>query len=529
MKQHYKLFSLFLFISTLCFSQQMPLDFSDSNDEFEGFNGTSFAIRQDPQNATNQVGEFGNNGGNTNQGAFIDLIREIDLDQGKIINIRFFAFDPNSHDIKIKLEQGLNPDVEVEINVPSGSAQVWKNLTFDFSNAQLTSNGTPINATGTYNRLTVFIDFNTNTAGTYLIDDIDDGSIPTDPNELDVIYTDLVWEDEFDGSGAIDSNKWHHQTFGPNGGQWYNEELQHYTDSQTNSFVSGGFLNIVARREKKTQNGVELDFTSARLNSKYAFTYGRVDVKAKLPFGNGTWPAIWTLGKNISEPGAWFETQGLGTTLWPACGEIDIMEHGLGALNHVSSALHTTSSSGATENFQSYTLNDVANEFHVYSMNWSPGQITFLIDNIGFYTYRKPTSGFEDDNNDGIDDRWPFFEDQFILLNIAMGGIAGAIDAGFTESSMVIDYVKVYQNTTASIDDVFASKFSVYPNPSTDIINIRTDETLDKTELYNTLGQLILNKDRNTKQLNIYSIKSGIYLLKIYSGNKTVTKKVIIE
>mgnify|MGYP003639615077 FL=1 len=518
MKLQHKFFSLFLLINTFCFGQQMPLDFESASNNFMVFGGSGFAFNPDPLDVGNTIGQFNNNGATASQGFYIDLTREIDLDTEKNITLRFYSYDPNSHTVKVKLEQGDNPDVYVELTTTAASQ--WKDLTFNFSNANNASDDSPVNATGTYNRFTIFIDDNVTTAGTYLIDDINDGSIPTDPNALDVIYTDLVWEDEFNGSGAIDSNKWHHQTFGPNGGQWYNGELQHYTNSQTNSFVSGGFLNIVAKRETTTQNGVQLDFTSARLNSKFAFTYGRVDVRAKLPFGNGTWPAIWTLGKNITEPGAWFETQGYGTTGWPACGEIDIMEHGLGALNHVSSALHTPSSFGATVNFQSFTLNDVANEFHVYSMNWSPNQITFLIDGVGFYTYNPAIKNSS---------TWPFFEDQFLLLNIAMGGIAGAVDAGYTESSMVIDYVKVYQNTTASTDDFFASKFSIYPNPSSNVINIRTDETIDKTQLYNTLGQLILNKDRNTKQLNIYSIKSGIYILKIYSGNKTVTKKVIIE
>jgi len=527
MKIHYLLYSLLILTTSFCYSQQTPLDFESSSHIFTAFNTNPFATRVDPQDSNNTVGQFNNDGSNADQGFFIDLSRQINLDVEKNLTLSFYAFDPNTHDVVIKLENGANPDVEVRVTITSPSANSWKDLTFDFSNAEYSSNGTPVNATGSYSRLTVFIDKGVTTAGTYLLDDINDGSTPTDPNELDVIYTDLVWEDEFDGSGAIDSNKWHHQTFGPNGGRWYNEELQHYTDSQTNSFVSGGFLNIVARRQNKTQNGVELDFTSARLNSKYAFTYGRVDVRAKLPFGNGTWPAIWTLGKNISEPGAWFETQGLGTTLWPACGELDIMEHGLHATNEVSSAIHTTSSSGATVNTATNMLTDVANTFHKYSMNWSPNQITFLIDDVGYYTYNKPS--FVDNNNDGIDDGWPFSVDQFLLLNIAMGGYSGTPDPSFTQSSMVIDYVRVYQNTGLSTDDVFASKFSVYPNPSTDVINIRTDETLDKTELYNTLGQLILNKDRNTKQLNIYSIKSGIYLLKIYSGNKTVTKKVIIE
>lgn len=497
----------------------MPLDFSDTNDNFNVFNGTNFSFKADPQDGANQVGEFVNNGGDSNQGGFIDLIREIDLADEKIIALQFFSFDSNAHSVRLKLEQGENPDVQVTVNVTSGSAQVWENLIFDFSNSVLSSDGTtPINATGTYTRLTVFVDADEAIAGTYLIDDIDDGSTPTNPNALDIIYTDLVWEDEFNGNGAINSDKWYHQTFGPNGGQWYNGEEQHYTDSQTNSFVSDGFLNIVAKRETTTQNGVQLNFTSARLNSKFAFTYGRVDVRARLPFGNGTWPAIWTLGKNISEPGAWFETQGFGTTGWPACGEIDIMEHGLHAVNEVSSAIHTPSSSGATVNTQTKMLTDVANDFHVFSMNWSPDQITFLIDDVGYYTYKPSTQ-----NNA----TWPFDLDQFILLNVAMGGISGTIDAGFTESRMVIDYVRVYQNTTASTDDVFGNKFSVYPNPSSNFLNIRTNKTIDKVELYNTIGQLIIVK--KTTNINVNSLNPGLYILKIYSGNRSVIKKVIIN
>jgi len=497
----------------------MPLDFESSSDNFMVFGGSGFSTRSDPQDGGNTVGQFNNNGANASQGFYIDLTQSIDLDTEKDITLRFYSFDPNSHNIKVKLEAGTNPDVYVEIAPSSPSAAQWKDLTFDFSNAKYVSDDSSVNASGTYTRFTIFIDDNVTTAGTYLIDDINDGSVPTDPNALDVIYTDLVWEDEFNGNGAIDSNKWFHQTFGPNGGQWFNGELQHYTDSQTNSFVSGGFLNIVAKRETTTQNGVQLDFTSARLNSKFAFTYGRVDVRARLPFGNGTWPAIWTLGKNITETGAWFQTQGFGTTGWPACGEIDIMEHGLGAVNHVSCALHTPSSSGNTVNTQSQTLADVANDFHVYSMNWSPSQITFLIDEVGFYTYNPAVKNSS---------TWPFDLDQFLLLNIAMGGFSGTPDTGFTQSSMVIDYVRVYQNTPLGTNDVFASKFSVYPNPSSDVINIKTDEKVDKVELYNTLGQLIINKD-NTTLMNINRVKSGLYLLKIYSGNKTVTKKVIIE
>lgn len=518
-----KLYFLFLFVflgTGLTYSQQMPIDFSDSDDNFSVFGGTTFAMRADPEDASNMVGEFFNSGAQW-QGFFIDPTPAVDLDERQEITLRFYAFDGNAHDVMIKLENGSNPNVEVQVNAPAQGSATWQNLSFDFTNAQFSDGSGATNASGQYNRLTIFIDGVSTVPGTFLIDDIWDGTTPTDPNELDVIYTDLVWADEFDVNGPVNPDNWHHQTFGPNGGQWFNGELQHYTDRDTNSFVSDGFLRIVAKRETTTQDGVTLDFTSARLNSKFAFTYGRVDVRARLPFGNGTWPAIWTLGRNINEPGAWFETQGEGTTPWPACGEIDIMEHGLHATNEVSSAIHTPSSSGATVNTDTQMLADVANNFHVYSMNWSPNRITFMIDGVGYYTYEPAVQNA---------DTWPFDLDQFILLNVAMGGFAGTIDAGFTESAMVIDYVRVFQNVL-STEDVFASKFSVYPNPSndSDVLNIKTSETIDQLELFNMLGQRILNQKGTTNQLDIQNVRSGIYLLKIYSGNRSITKRVIIK
>lgn len=529
MKNYYT-FLLFLLTSWFGFAQTMPIDFATSDDNFTVFGGTTFGLRADPEDGANQVGEFFNSGG-VWQGFFLDLTPDIDLDERQEITLRFYAFDGNAHNVMIKLENGGNPNVEVEVNAAAQGSAAWQNLSFDFSNAQFSDGSGATNATGKYTRLTIFIDGVSTTPGTFLIDDIWDGTTPSDPNELDVIYTDLVWSDEFDGSGAVDPTKWHHQTFGPNGGQWFNGEQQHYTDSQTNSYVDGGFLNIVAKKETVTQNGVTLDYTSARLNSKFAFTYGRVDVRAKLPFGDGTWPAIWTLGKNISEPGAWFQTQGLGTTPWPACGEIDIMEHGLHAVNVVSSALHTTSSSGATVNTDTYQLTDVANNFHVYSVNWSPNQITFLIDGVGYYTYVKPPfvdiggGGPWQTDPDGVHDGWPFDLDQFLLLNVAMGGIGGAIDPNFVESSMVIDYVRVYQNVL-SVGEDFASKFSVYPNPAQDFVNIKTNEIIDKVEIYSLLGQLVATQ-KNSKNIPVAELKPGMYLMNIYSGGKKATKKVL--
>ena len=517
MRIQYIIYSLLVLSTSVSFSQQTPINFENTSHSFIGFGNSSYAFNTDPQDTTNNVGEFYNDGSSANQGFYIDLNRSIDLDEEKNLSLSFYSYDTNSHSITIKLENGENPDVEVTQTISGSSQNNWTALSFDFSNATYTSNGTSVDATGTYNRLTIFIDLGVNTSGTYLIDTINDGSEVTDPNEIDIIYTDLVWADEFDTNGAIDAAKWHHQTQLPQGGSWYNGEVQHYTNRIENSSVKNGFLDITAIKENFTDQGQTKQYTSARLNSKFAFTYGRVDVRAKLPFGDGTWPAIWTLGKNINEDGGFWDSQ-YGTVGWPACGELDIMEHGLHPTNQVSVAIHTPSSYGSTVNTSIQTLADVANNFHVYSMNWSPDQITFLIDGVGFYTYNPAVKN---------DDTWPFYLEQYLLLNIAMGGNGGAIDSNFSQSSMVIDYVRVYQNTTASTEDVFANKFSVYPNPSSDVLNIRTNEPIDKVELYNTIGQLIVAK--KTTNINISSINIGVYILKIYSGNRIVTKKVMID
>lgn len=517
MRIQYIIYSLLVLSTSVSFSQQTPINFENTSHSFIGFGNSSYAFNTDPQDTTNNVGEFYNDGSSADQGFYIDLNRSIDLDEEKNLSLSFYSYDTNSHSITIKLENGENPDVEVTQTISGSSQNNWTALSFDFSNATYTSTGTSIDATGTYNRLTIFIDLGVNTSGTYLIDTINDGSEVTDPNEIDIIYTDLVWADEFDTNGAIDAAKWYHQTQLPQGGSWYNGEVQHYTNRIENSSVNNGFLDITAIKENFTDQGETKQYTSARLNSKFAFTYGRVDVRAKLPFGDGTWPAIWTLGKNINEDGGYWDNQ-YGTVGWPACGELDIMEHGLHPTNQVSVAIHTPSSYGSTVNTSIQPLADVANNFHVYSMNWSPNQITFLIDGVGFYTYNPAVKN---------DDTWPFYLEQYLLLNIAMGGNGGAIDPNFSQSSMVIDYVRVYQNTTASTEDVFANKFSVYPNPSSDVLNIRTDEPIEKVELYNTIGQLIVAK--KTTNINISSIKTGIYILKIYSGNRSVIKKVMIN
>ncbi|RZJ30258.1 MAG: glycosyl hydrolase family protein [Flavobacterium sp.] len=286
-------------------------------------------------------------------------------------------------------------------------------------------------------------------------------------SQVDVVYSDLVWSDEFDGNGAVNSANWFHQTQLPASGSWFNGEAQHYTDLPSNSFVSGGMLNIVAKKQSYTDQGITKDYTSARLNSKFAFKYGRVDVRAKLPIAQGTWPAIWMLGRNVNEDGGYFDAA-YGTTSWPACGEIDIMEHGIfpsHPIDYIQSTLHTPSSNGNSINNGGVIASDLQNSFHVYSMNWSPSQITFLLDNVAYYTYNP---------SDKNDSTWPFNKEQFLLLDVAMGGIAGNIPANFNQATMQIDYVRVYQNTqpdvlaptnfTASVGTVTSSSVELLLN-----------------------------------------------------------------
>jgi beta-glucanase (GH16 family) len=503
------------------FSQQLPIEFNSSQDNFIGFDGSSFATRNDPLDGANKVGQFHNNGTNKNQGFYLDV--SVDTDDQKIITLSFYSFDPNNHNILVKLEDPNKPNIQVKETFSITAAQNWQTITFDFSNAKNSVDGTAAAAYGIYSKIAIFIDYDVATAGTYLIDDISNGTSAPDPNVLDVIYTDLVWSDEFSSAGAIDENKWFHQTKIPSGGSWYNNEVQHYTNRTQNSYVEDGNLFIKAIKESFTDQGHTKQYTSARLNSKYAFTYGRVDVKAKLPVESGTWPAIWTLGQNIPENGGYWHIQGYSqpNAGWPICGEIDIMEHGLHNDNEVSSALHTTSSSGDTQNTSKQMLDKGVNEYHTYSMNWSPNQITFLIDEVAFYTYKPSVKNGE---------TWPFNKAQYLLLNVAMGGYAGTIDANFTNSSMVIDYVRVYQNTnTTSVDKGFNSQFSISPNPASDFISIETNELIDKVELYSVLGELALAEEKSTKYFDTKKLASGLYLMKIYSGDKIATKKILLK
>lgn len=232
----------------------------------------------------------------------------------------------------------------------------------------------------------------------------------------------LVWSDEFDTNGAPDDSNWGYN-IGTGSGGWGNNESQYYTDRSDNVSISDGILKITAKKED--YSGSEYTSTRMLTQDKFEFTYAKVEVRAKLPSGGGTWPAIWMLGANIDTAG------------WPACGEIDIMEHIGNNQGVVSSAMHTPSSNGNTINKGEQFIADVSSEFHVYTVDWMPSKIVFSVDDVVHYTYNPSDKNLEN---------WPYFEDQFIILNVAMGGsFGGTIDPDFVESSMEIDYVRISQ------------------------------------------------------------------------------------
>ncbi|MCF8304644.1 MAG: family 16 glycosylhydrolase [Bacteroidales bacterium] len=337
-----------------------------------------------------------------------------------------------------------------------------------------------------------------------------DGAIEGDPDEYS-----LVWADEFNTDGAIDLDKWFHQTKLPSGGSWFNNEIQHYTDRTDNAVVEDGILKIIAKKETYTDQGYTKNYTSARLNSKFAFTYGKVEVKAKLPTGVGTWPAIWMLGKNINENGAYWETQGYGTTTWPDCGEIDIMEHWGSNQNYVQSATHTPSSYGATENHGGQTISTASTEFHVYSLEWILDKLIFAVDGNIHYVYEPQVQNA---------DTWPFDADQYLLLNIA---IQPNIEDSFTESAMEIDYVRVYQRDDLSINNMEPDRgLQVYPNPVNDQLKLIFDDIREGetalVKIYTMSGQLVTAKEITTESNQITLNGLGALPKGVYSGTVSI-------
>jgi beta-glucanase (GH16 family) len=240
-------------------------------------------------------------------------------------------------------------------------------------------------------------------------------------------FQNLVWYDEFNYNGLPDSTKWSFATDRNNIG-WGNNELQWYTDSKPeNANVGGGTLKITAIKEPI--NGKK--YSSARLTTKNkaSWKYCKVEVRAKLPTGRGTWPAIWMMPQESIYGG------------WPKSGEIDIMEHVGFNPDTVFSTVHTGKFNHmiGTQVGKKIEVPTATTNFHVYSMEWEENEIRSYVDGKHYFTFKNNGQGFE---------AWPFDQPFHIILNLAIGGGLGGkkgVDDTLFPHVYEIDYVRVYK------------------------------------------------------------------------------------
>jgi beta-glucanase (GH16 family) len=244
--------------------------------------------------------------------------------------------------------------------------------------------------------------------------------VPFDPSRWS-----LVWADEFNQPGAPDATVWT-----PEHGYLRNGEKQFYTDRPENVRIEDGHLVIEARRDN--WNGKPITSASLRTIGKKPFLYGRISVRAKIPTGRGTWPAIWTLGENIQQAG------------WPACGEIDILENVGYDPQKIHANIHCKAYNHMIHTGRGNKLTAEApwTQFHEYSIEWYEDRIEFFFDDTRYFIYRKES------DDPAV---WPFAQPQYLILNLAIGGGWGGqkgIDDTLFPHRFEIDYVRYYKLRT---------------------------------------------------------------------------------
>ncbi len=233
----------------------------------------------------------------------------------------------------------------------------------------------------------------------------------------------LAWADEFNGN-SLDLSSWTYEV-GRGEWGWGNNELQYYHEGEKNAIVKDGKLTITAKEE----SAGDANYTSARLvtKGKRAFQFGRIDIRARLPKGQGLWPALWMLGSNIDQ------------VSWPACGEIDIMELVGHKPNEVLGTAHWGNSVPSTFNSKKYRLaaGDFSDSFFVYSLIWEENKMEWYVNDIKYQTITPSNTG----------SIYPFNNPFFFIFNIAVGGnLPGSPDASTRfPQTMEVDYIRVFQ------------------------------------------------------------------------------------
>lgn len=341
----------------------------------------------------------------------------------------------------------------------------------------------------------------------------------------------LVWYDEFEGD-TLDTSKWSYQ-YGTGASEgltgWGNNELQYYTDRPENIFVADGKLHIVARAEQYGNR----NYTSARIRTinQGDWTYGRFEIRARLPEGRGLWPAIWMM-----------PTESVYGT-WAASGEIDIME----LVGHEPDVVHGTLHYGGrwpnnVHRGASYRLREgkFSDDFHTFTLLWREGEMRWFVD--GVY-YQNQVNWW----SDGGDFPAPFDQQFHMILNVAVGGNWPGSPNQSTEfpQEMVVDYVRVYQQTsqTSSDDHDVELPSSIelnqnYPNPFnpvTEIGFVLPQPSTVSLDVFDVMGRRVANlaggihrSGAHSVQFDARHLPSGIYTYRLQAGSHSEVRKMLL-
>lgn len=331
----------------------------------------------------------------------------------------------------------------------------------------------------------------------------------------------LVWFENFDGT-ELDMDSWSYET----GGNWYNNELQHYTDREKNLRLENSKLIIEAHKENYEGNS----YTSARIKTqgKKFFQYGRIDARIKMPEGQGIWPAFWMMGVSESTVG------------WPHCGEIDIVEMigGSGRENTIHGTAHWAHNGAHAEYGGSNRLSSgtYADDFHIYTIEWDEEGITWLVDGEQYHVIDTTPAELSE-----------FHQEFFFLLNVAVGGNWPGNPNSSTEfpQRMEVDFIRVIQYVPTSTEDnelkTYSNSLQVYPNPFNSEVNMVVtvnsgSQVESKIDIVNILGEVVHKEVRTlnhgTNKIHwspVSSLNSGVYFVRLHAGEFHQTRKLVYQ